>query len=202
MIGRAQFTAIILISSILVVLSAILFITGSSFFVVHRPSAGDWVEKGDAFHQASRPQDAINAYTNAIALKPDCVIAYFNRALLYSLVTREYGKAVDDYTRVIQLQPNNISAYSNRGRIYQTMLQYDKAINDYTRIIGIDANAKSLAYYGMASTYASMNDIKKACEYLNKAISEGYNTWIRIESDETLDNIRNAACYKELMSGR
>lgn len=56
----------------------------------------------------------------------------------------------------------------------------------------------SVVYYNVGCGYSIMNDSANACRNLKKAIELGYAKWDVIEKDNDLDNVRHAACFKEL----
>jgi tetratricopeptide (TPR) repeat protein len=60
----------------------------------------------------------IEDYTKAIALNPNLVQAYLNRADTYKNITGDNPAAILDYNQVILLDPNCLSAYINRANIY------------------------------------------------------------------------------------
>ena len=85
--------------------------------------------------------DAIEAYTSAIALDPNYAAAYNNRGAVYaknSLIKalldknknpriadvyknnadEDYDRAIEDYNKAIALDPNYADAYNNRGAVY------------------------------------------------------------------------------------
>ena len=55
-------------------------------------------------------------------------------------------------------------------------------------------------YYNMSCFYSLQKQVDKACYYLEESIKKGYKNWDWIKKDKDLDNIRNAECYKRIMS--
>ena len=88
---------------------------------------------------------AIEHFSNAIKLYPDCIEAYLWRAKIYLRVTGDFGKAIEDYTKAIELDPDYASAYFMRGWAYSEMGYDDRAKQDLKRAIELgDGNAKHL----------------------------------------------------------
>jgi tetratricopeptide (TPR) repeat protein len=69
----------------------------------------------DDFRQANTERrKIISDYSKVIALDPQFVTAYYNRANLYSEL-KEYQRAIEDYTHAIKLEPEFAEAFFNRG---------------------------------------------------------------------------------------
>lgn len=58
----------------------------------------------------------------------------------------------------------------------------------------------TVIYYNISCLYARKNKPKKAVEWLKQAIEKGYSDWEQIKSDPDLENIRNTAYYKKIVS--
>jgi Tfp pilus assembly protein PilF len=77
-------------------------------------SAEEWLRQGNELSKAGNYDEAITAYNQAIAIDPNRVNAYYNRAQVYWL-KGQYELAIEDYTRELALNPDNAKAYNNRG---------------------------------------------------------------------------------------
>jgi len=55
-------------------------------------------------------------------------------------------------------------------------------------------------YYNIACIYAKQNMVEESLNWLNRALNKGFKDWKLIESDRDLDNIRDTAGYKSLIS--
>jgi len=137
--------------------------------------------------------DAIEAYTSAIALDPNYAAAYNNRGAVYaknSLIKalldknknpriadvyknnadEDYDRAIEDYNKAIALDPNYALAYARRGSAYDNKGQYDRAIEDYNKAIALDPNYaaaynnRGLAYYKKGNMGRAISDFQKACD--------------------------------------
>ena len=79
-------------------------------------------------------ESAINAYNEAIRLKPDYAEAYNNRGAAKSGLG-QHGDAIVDYNKAIRLKPNYVEAYNNRGNAKNHLGQREEAIADYDEAI-------------------------------------------------------------------
>src|SRR3990172_8362478 len=67
--------------------------------------ASQWFEKGHQYAINKKYDEAIEAYTKAIALDPNYAQAYTNRGVAY-YNKGQYDRAIEDYNRAIALDPN------------------------------------------------------------------------------------------------
>jgi tetratricopeptide (TPR) repeat protein len=93
--------------------------------------------RGNAYAALRRYENAIEDYTEAIALHPRFPGAYNNRANALSAMAR-YTEAISDYSRVIMLDADHVGARYNRGVSFAKLGQLDRAIGDLTEAIRLD----------------------------------------------------------------
>ena len=128
-----------------------------------------WSYKGHQYYLNKELDNAIEAYTSAIALNEKDSMAYSGRGVAY----REKGlndKAIDDITKAIRLNPNIAINYISRGIAYDNKGQYDNAIEDYNKAVNMDPNL-AWAYNERGLAYAGKGQYDKAIEDYNKAIA-------------------------------
>ena len=83
-------------------------------------TAADWFSKAIALSDGKKYTDPIKAVeylNNAINLKPEDKIYYYNRGVAYANLG-QYQPAIKDYNQAIRLQPDYAKAYINRGINY------------------------------------------------------------------------------------
>jgi tetratricopeptide (TPR) repeat protein len=112
---------------------------------------------------------AIEAYTEAIALKPEEIMAYANRGIAY-IELHMHDEAIDDYNAVIAMNPDDSEAYNNRGWAYLHKGLFDPAIRDCTKALTMDPNmatayhTRGMAYKGKGMLARAKSDFQKSCE--------------------------------------
>lgn len=111
---------------------------------------------------------AIEAYSHAIALKPNFAEAYNNRGTVLNEMA-ELDRAIRDFNKAIALRPNLAEAYYNRGTAYGFKSDHDRAMQDYEDAIKLKPNIIE-AYYNLGVAHAFKNDLNRAIQYYNKAI--------------------------------
>ncbi len=146
-------------------------------------------------------EKALADYNKAVELDPKYAMAYLNRGNIFRKKKGDFDRAIAEYNKALEVDTKFALAYYVRGNAYSQKKDTDKAIADYNRAIEIDPRIIG-AYYNMACLYSVNNHIAEACTWLNKAIVAGYTNWEHIKKDNDLDNVRNDACYKTIISGK
>jgi tetratricopeptide (TPR) repeat protein len=75
------------------------------------------------------PDQAISDYTKAIRLKPDSMLAYVGRGLVYYKLKR-YADALEDLIYAIWLRPKYPELYRIRAKIYDAIGDHVPAESD------------------------------------------------------------------------
>jgi len=120
-------------------------------------------------YQEGDLKGAIEAYSEAIALKPEEIRPYVNRGVAY-IELHLYGKAIDDYNTVIAMDPDNSEAYHNRGRANLQKGLWDAAILDCNKAVTLDPHmaipyrTRGMAYEGKGMLESAKSDFQKSCE--------------------------------------
>jgi tetratricopeptide (TPR) repeat protein len=125
------------------------------------------IAKGDEFYGAKNYGEAINFFTQAIALEPNFAKGYWYRGD----ANRELKKmddALNDYTIAIDLEPKNAKFRKLRGDTYYSLKQYAQAEKDYGKGVELDPKNATLWLY-RGDCYALLKQNDKACADYKKA---------------------------------
>jgi tetratricopeptide (TPR) repeat protein len=130
---------------------------------------------------------------------------YTTRGLSYKIMGKN-DEALSDFNNALMIgSDDNISlssTYSDRGNVYKHKGMYEEAASDFKKAIELNPESYIGTYY-IASIFSLMKEADSACKWLRKSIENGFIIWREVFSrEEDLDNIRNSACYKEIMSGK
>ncbi|KAI8805329.1 hypothetical protein BJ742DRAFT_412327 [Cladochytrium replicatum] len=88
-------------------------------------------------------KEAIDLYTQAIALHPTNAVFYGNRAAAYSQIG-DHSKAVEDSKQALQIDPDYSKAYSRMAHGYFCMNKYAEAVDAYEKGIKLDPTNESM----------------------------------------------------------
>ena len=86
---------------------------------------------GNARSIHSEYEAAIDAFTRALAWKPDFAQVYLDRGILYWREIDHPRKAIHDLTLAMHLDPSLVEAQFNRGIAHQQLREYAEAIADF-----------------------------------------------------------------------
>ena len=128
--------------------------------------------------------EAIEAYTKAISIKPDYAEAYNNMGL----VLQEQGKlneAIEAYKKALSIKPNFAEAFNNMGNTLKEQGKLDEAIAAYKKALFIKPNFAE-AYNNMGNALKEHGKLDEAIAAYNKALS------IRPNFEDALYNIAYA----------
>jgi tetratricopeptide (TPR) repeat protein len=130
-----------------------------------------WARLGDAYDAAGRPDDAANAYRQAVALKPTA--AYYNN--LGGILGRA-GK-VDDamaaYAKSAELDPPNAAqAYRNAGITMYNAGKMKEAVEPLKKATELDPKSAQ-AWYLLGASLVGAMEYKKVGEKLEVVVQPG-----------------------------
>lgn len=108
------------------------------------------IADGDSAVIAERPFQAIEAYSGAIALKPDSMLAHYKRGAVYQS-QNELEAALRDFRSAADLDPTSLRAIESLGDTNLTLGRSDRAVERYEAFVALDEkNARVLFKLGLA----------------------------------------------------
>ncbi|KAF4033034.1 STI1 domain [Phytophthora infestans] len=116
-------------------------------------TAAEWKAKGNAALSAGNPKEAVDCYTQAIALDPNDHVFYSNRSAAY-LSLDDAAHALEDAELCITTKPDWPKAYSRKGAALHALKRYDDATAAYNDGLKVDA--------GNAACLSGIEEVKKA----------------------------------------
>jgi len=140
-----------------------------------KPTARDYLKRGDAQLGRNNLTGAISSYSKAIELDPYFAEAYVRRGTARRAKGSLNG-AIQDFEKAQAIDPattvNNrhiADSYSNRGYIEMNDLQIEAAIADFTKAIKSFGDA--MHYYMRGQARLIDEDLEGAIEDFNQALS-------------------------------
>lgn len=128
----------------------------------------DNLAKGDDLKQEDKRNEAIAAYSKAIALDPTGAQAYLSRCEMY-LMTNRHKEALADVNKCLSMYPEWAKALGERGRLENVMEKYASSIADLEKSLTVDpAEFNSLSTLG--HDYDEMGEHQRALDVANYAL--------------------------------
>src|SRR5690349_18497804 len=92
------------------------------------------LDRAGSLDRAGDFKGAVAAYSDALALYPECADAYYGRGIAY-LGARDYLAAVHDFTAAIEREPSRCYFFASRALAYYAAGQFTQAISDCDKAI-------------------------------------------------------------------
>lgn len=128
--------------------------------------AGELKAEGNAFFKAKDYQNAIDKYTEAIALNSNDVTYFSNRSACYAAL-EEWDKAADDGRQCIMVDKSFVKGYFRQATGLKNGGNVDGAIEACKRGLGIDSTNADLKK--MAKELEEVSRINRVYVYVDQA---------------------------------
>jgi tetratricopeptide (TPR) repeat protein len=121
------------------------------------------VARGHLMESRGKLDDAVDAYTRAIARRPDDATIYYDRGVAFGRQGR-WDDAIADYTRAIEHDPGMAKAYNNRAAAHAHERRFEAAVADFSKSIHLDSTSalsfrnRGLAYHDLGQVAPSIED--------------------------------------------
>ena len=151
-----------------------LAVQGCTALIVSRQLSGEdlakvLIDRGLAYSNSRKYDQAIQDFTAATSLDPNIPEAFNNRGLAYEQ-KRDFDRAVQDYDHAIQLQPGYASAFNNRGLIFAEHKEdHGRAIQDFDQALRLRPDYAE-AFSNRAHSYYARDEYDRAVQDYDQAV--------------------------------
>ena len=139
---------------------------------------------GTVLQQQNKLEEAIEAYSKALSIKPDYAEAYYNMGIALQQQNK-LEEAIEASNKALSIKPEYAEAYNNIGVALQDQSKVDEAIEAYNKALSIKPDYAE-AYYNMGVALQQQNKLEEAIQAYNKTLS------IKPEYANTHNNIGTA----------
>jgi tetratricopeptide (TPR) repeat protein len=126
------------------------------------------VARGHLMESRGKLDDAVDAYTRALARRPDDATIYYDRGVALGR-QGHWDDAIADYSQAIEHDPGMAKAYNNRATAHAQGHRFDAAVADFTKAISLDSKS-ALAYRNRGLAYHDLGQIAPSIEDYTVAI--------------------------------
>ncbi|MBW4459592.1 MAG: tetratricopeptide repeat protein [Nodosilinea sp. WJT8-NPBG4] len=137
-------------------------------------------ELGNRYPESGRYEEAIAAYDQALAIKPDKHEALYNKGYSLSVLGR-YEEAIAAYDQTLAIKPNLHEALYNKGYSLSVLGRYEEAIAAYDQALAIKPD-KHEALYNKGYSLDDLGRYEEAIMAYDQALA------IKPDKHEALNN--------------
>ena len=112
--------------------------------------------RGDAAFHDGKTFDALEAYTGAIALRPDSMLAYLRRGETY-LQRPDLDAAAHDFAKAAAIDPSATRPLEDLGDVQYRRQRFDQAADDYENRLRLDDRSADVTYKLALARYRGGN---------------------------------------------
>ena len=123
---------------------------------------------GDCYNKLCQYIKAIEAYKQAVRIKPDFAEAHYNLAVFFCQIGK-YQEAVEACKEATKIDPNYANAHFELGFAYQNLGNNEKAIEAFNEAIRIKPDYAQ-AYFDLGIIYSNLGRHEDAIKLLKQAI--------------------------------
>lgn len=120
------------------------------------------------FNRIGKWQSATSLYEDILKNYPNQFIALNSLGVEYMFANNNL-KALDYFNKAASVAPNNYKGFYNRGLLFLKMNKPELAIKSFNQSLSLYSYSKALV--GRASAYYALNDLSKAINDANSALS-------------------------------
>ena len=125
-------------------------------------------ENGVNFLKQDRYQEALDTFTELIAISPGNPDAYKNRGVAHMKLD-QYDLAIEDFERTKEIVPDLKGLYSNLGVAWYYKEDYPRAIENYNKEISLSPG-NHFAYFNRAICRSELKEYEKSLGDINKTL--------------------------------
>jgi tetratricopeptide (TPR) repeat protein len=152
---------------------------------------------GNELYDLGRYEEAIAAYDQALAIKPDQHKALNNKGSALSYLGR-YEEAIAAYDQALAIKPDQDEALNNKGSALSRLGRYEEAITAYDQALAIKPDNAN-THYNKSCCFALSGNSELAITSLQAAISldPKYQAMATTETD--FNNLRDCPEFQQLI---
>ena len=149
-----------------------------------------WYNRGRALLKLQQYESALTSFDRAIELNKFRYHAWYSRALAQAAL--EFVQpAIESLEQATALKASCHYAWNYRGTLLNRLFKHSEALESFQMSLEY-RNPNPNAWYGLAATYALLNDPDAASEHLRKAVQLNPNIYsLMARNDVSFDLVRD-----------
>lgn len=157
-----------------------------------------WYNRGRALQQLEPYEPALESFDRAVELNEKRYHTWYNRALAQASL--EYIQpAIDSLDRTVEIQPSCHYAWNYRGTLLNRLFRQGEAIESFWQSLR-HRTPNSNAWYGLASSYALLDNPEAAGIHLKQAVQINPSIYtLKVLNDPNFDTVRDHPKVRALL---
>ena len=127
-----------------------------------------WMNLGFYCGSAGLHQEAIDAYKQALRMRPDLAEAFYYLGLSYSAL-QKYSDAIDAFKQAIRIKPHYLEALYNLGVACEDVGLHQEGIETFSQVLKLKPDCAE-AYYGLGGAYTNLSRYQDAVDAFRQAV--------------------------------
>lgn len=111
---------------------------------------------------------------------------------------KDWAHAAKSFASIVAREPKNGQAWFGLGHARHGLAQYPLAIEAFQR--AVDINHNPVAMYDLACAHALAQERAKALEWLEKAVTAGFDQTEQLKTDADLASLRDEPRFKAIVA--
>lgn len=133
-----------------------------------RADAGDYFRLGVAYTKAGMADRAIDAFKEAIKLKPEFAEAYQGLGVSYAS-EKLHKEAIEALSKAVSIRPDYAEAFSNLGFLYDYLGRHEEAVAAFRKALTLRPDYAE-AHNGLGVSFARARNYEEAIESFQRAL--------------------------------
>ncbi len=182
------------------ILAALPFAIGTNWPLMSRArmEAPTHFNVGYEMEQRNDLDAAKEAYLLSVTIDSNS-LAYNNLGMVAMKQDRPED-AILYFSEAVKAKPENWNARINLGIVLSQTGRKAEAIEQYKEVLRHEPDYNPSLYYNIACYYSLEGQLTRGMEWLERAVSHGYDNWELIQTDPDLQNLRGLLEYRDLIS--
>jgi len=162
-----------------------------------KPTAAAYNELGLSFDNRGDFEQAVRFYKKAIEKKFSFYPAHNNLAIAY-INLGQYDDALNEIKNSLALNYRCANTFNILGLAYSKKGSYDRAVLAYKRALEISPHF-STPYFNLACVYSAEGKNELALEFLQEAVSFGYNDIDSIVNEPSFESLKEDEEFQKIL---
>jgi len=131
-------------------------------------NATDLYRQGETFFELKRYEQALDAYKQAVAIRPEYAQAWQGQGNTLSQL-KQHKDALEAYDQAIQIQPDYLEAWNSRGETLEQLQRYEEAIDAFDAALKIEPDNLE-AWNGRGNVQIKLKQYSEAIASFDRAL--------------------------------